>query len=332
MAEFTTLELPDFVALAPVMWLKGLNSVSSVMRESGMVAVMPISENTGNTRQFSEIDSNEYLSYKGEGDQAARSKHVQGYKKTMTAYRVAENAEITYEMRTQNKYPEVLAEVMSGARKGVNTMDLDLTHRITFGAAATTYTDRDGRTIDISCGDTFQLFYSLHTLNGSSTTFRNILANNPRLSKGALEAMERMIVENSYSHLGEKQTFGYDILFTTDDPNTINTAREYLQSTADPDAAHAGVTNVYAGKYRLVVLPRLATDKDGNVDTNKRYYWGLASSQMKPIKFGVWEEPHMMVGDTDVQTDGWEVPIRAGYGICNPGARGICLSKGDGSA
>ena len=49
----------------------------------------------------------------------------------------------------------------------------------------------------------------------------------------------------------------YDILFTSDDPNTINTAREYLRSTASPDATNSGVTNVYSGKYRHVILPRM---------------------------------------------------------------------------
>jgi len=50
------------------------------MINSGLVKVMNISENTGNTREFSEIDTNEYLSYKGEGDQAARGKIQQGLK------------------------------------------------------------------------------------------------------------------------------------------------------------------------------------------------------------------------------------------------------------
>lgn len=39
---------------------------------------MDIPEHTGNTREFSEIDTNEYLGYKGEGDQAQRGKVQQG--------------------------------------------------------------------------------------------------------------------------------------------------------------------------------------------------------------------------------------------------------------
>jgi len=336
MSELSTIQFPDFVALAGKIWLSGAEKINPVMRNSGIVDVMPMSENTGNTRSFSDIDTNEFLSYKGEGDQAARAKVQQGYSKNMTAFRVAENISITYEMRTQNKYPEVVSRLTSAGEKGPKTIELDLTHRITF-ATSTSYTDRDGRTIDTTCGDTYALAYTAHTLKGSSTTFRNILANNPRLSKGALESMERMIIENTYSQLGEKKTLSYDILFTTDDPNTVNTAREYLQSTADIEGANSGVVNVYKSKYTHVILPYIATDANGNVDTTKRYYWGLASSQKKPIKFGIWEEPHMMApaanqNSEDVQTDDWEFRVRAGYGICTPNPLGICLSQGNGNA
>ena len=131
---------------------------------------------------------------------------------------VAENIGISYEMRTENKYPEVINALTGGGRKGANTIDLDLSHRITF-IASTSYTDRDGRTITTTVGDGFELAYSAHTLAGSSTTFRNRLANNPQLSKGALEGMERLVTENTYNHLGEKKTATFDILFTNDDSN-----------------------------------------------------------------------------------------------------------------
>ncbi|MCK4814834.1 hypothetical protein KA005_03615, partial [bacterium] len=176
--ELNTISQNDFVKLATVIWIKGAESVKNYMVDSGMVRVMQISEHTGNTREFSEIDTNEYLRFKGQSDQAARGQVQQGYTKTMTKYRVAENIGISYEMMHENKYPEVIAALFSGGKKGYNRMDLDLSHRLTFGAA-TSYTDMDGRTIATTVGDGFQLFYTAHTLNGSDTTFRNRLANNP---------------------------------------------------------------------------------------------------------------------------------------------------------
>lgn len=335
--ELNTITLSDFVKLATVIWVKGAESVKNFMIDSGFVRVMDIPENTGNTREFSEIDTNEYLTYKAQGDQAARGRVQQGYSKTMTKYRVAENIGITYEMRKENKYPEVVNTLLNGGKKGWNTIDLDLSHRLTFGTA-TSYTDRDGRTISTTCGDTLQLFYTAHTLAGNaSVTYRNRLANNPRLSKGSLESMERLVVENTYNQFGEKMTIPFDILWITDDPNTENTAREYLKSTGSPEAVHAGVINVYSGKYKLAVLPRVATDANGAPDTTKRYYWGLASSTLSSFYLGLWERPHMIPPSEnsnaeDVMTDDWEFRNRAGYGIVIPGAMWVKFSAGDSSA
>lgn len=334
--ELNSASLSDFVKLADVLWDKGFTSVPQVMRQSGLFKTVPIDQNTGNTRDFSEIDGQEYAKKKNESDQAERAQIQQGYTNTMSQYRVALDIGISYEMRTQNKYPEVVAKLTNLGRQVANRMDLDLAHRITF-ASATTYVDMDGETVDISIGDTLALASSVHTLRGSATTYRNVLANNPRLSKGALEGMEQLCAENTLNQFGEKMVMPFDILWTTDDPNTINTAREYLQSTADPDATHSGVTNVYMSKYRHVVLPRVATTAAGAVDTTKRYYWGLASSQYSTAYLGIWEEPHLKTpaplnAGEDFSTDDWQFGARGGYGITIVSGAWFKISYGDSSA
>ena len=132
----------------------------------------------------------------------------------------------------------------------------------------------------------------------------------------------------------EKVTADFDIIFTTDDPNTVNTVKEYLRSTSAPDAAHAGVINVYAGKYRHVILPRLATTAVGAPDSTKRGYWGIASSKMSSLHYGVWEAPHMIApangsNAEDIQTDDWEFRSRGGIGICVVSSAWIKFSSGD---
>lgn len=334
--ELSTINLSDFVKLADVMWETAYKSVPQVMRESGIFNVSPIPANSGNTREFSEIDGEEYAKIKNEGDQAPRAKVQQGYTKTMTQYRVAKDIGITYEMRTQNKYPEVVRRLTSLGRQVANRMDLDLAHRISFGTA-TSYTNMDGESVDISVGNSLQLFYTAHTLRGSSTTYRNRLANNPKLSKGAIEGMERLVVEETYNQFGEKMSMGFDILWTTDDPNTVNTAREYLQSTAAIDGLNEGVVNVYKSKYRLAVLPRVATDASGAPDSDKRYYWGLASSMASTAYLGIWEEPRLKTpsdlnAGEEFSTDDWNFGARGGYGIAIVSAAWIKMSSGDGSA
>lgn len=326
-----------FVQLAGVIFERRKASLASPARASGLFKIDPISANSGDTRSFTEIDTEEYASKKRESDQSSRAKVQQGYTKSMTAVRFSKDIGISYEMRTRNKYPEVVSRLENLADLPNNRQDLDLTHRITFGTA-TSYTDKDGDTIDTTVGDTLALFSTVHTLRGSSTTFRNRLAGNPALSKGAIEGMERLIAEETYNQFGEKVTLPFDILFTGDDPNTINTAREYLQSTAAVDGPNAGVVNVYNGKYRHIVLPRLATDANGAVDATKRKYWGIASSMGSTAHLGVWEESHLKTPPTEgsnaeeFSTDDWNFGVRAGWGICIVTAEWIKFSSGDGTA
>jgi len=334
--ELNTIALSDFTKLATVIFEKNRASLPLEARSSGMFQVTPIPQGTGNTREFTEIDLEEYASHKGQSDQATRASVQQGYSKTMTAKRIAKDIGISYEMRTQNKYPEVVRRLTNLSALAVNRMELDLQHQITF-AASTSYSDMDGNTVATTMGDGFQLAYTAHTLAGSSTTYRNRLAGNGRLSKGTLEGMERLAVEETYNHLGEKVVVPFDILWTTDDPNTVNTAREYLKSVGDLTAAHSGVTNVYKGKYKHVVLSRVATTAAGAVDTDKRYYWGLASSMKSTAHLGVWEEPHLKTpsdlnAGEEFSTDDWNYGVHCGYGIVIVDGSWFKFSSGDGAA
>lgn len=334
--DLSTINLSDFVRNAEIVWLKGKDSYMPVMRRSGMVREVSIPNNTGNTREFSEIDLEQYAKFKGERDEAKYAKVQQGYSKVGTLYRVAFAEAVTYEMRTQGKYLDVQQRLLNLLPTAMRRMELDLQHRITF-ATATTYTDMDGRTVDTAVGDTKALAVTDHAVRGSSTTFRNRLANNPQVSRGALEGMEKMRVENSINQFGQKVPVNDDILWTTDDPNTINTVRELLQSTASTESgANDGVQNVYRAKYRHVVLPLVATDKDGNVDSTKAKYWGLAASMRSALYLGVHEEPHVIPateGDgKNVLTDDWIMNVRAGYMIVVPAAAWFSLSTGDATA
>lgn len=336
--EINLSSLPDLVRNAQILWLKGADSVEQVMRKSGLVKEVMVPQNSGNTREFSEVDLNEYAKKKGESDQSARAKVQQGYSKVATLKRVATDIGITYEMRSQGKYFEVTQKLTNLGKLVPNRIDLDLSHRITF-ATSTSYTDMDGETVDTTVGDTLALASTAHTLRGSSTTFRNRLANSPQLSRGALEAMETMRINNTYNQFGEKKTIKDDILWTTDDPNTVNTARELLRATASiSSGVNGNVPNVYEGKYKHVILPRVATDANGANDSTKAKYWGVASSELSTLMLGVHEEAHMKMPPTEgsnaeeFSTDDWNFGTRGGYMIAVVNAVWLGISLGDGTA
>ena len=335
--ELNIQNLPDLVRNAEILWQMGKESVPNVMRGSGLVKEISIPQMTGNTREFSEIDLEEYAKFKGESDQTARAKVQQGYSKTATLYRVGLTIGISYELRTQGKYFEIKSKLTNLGAVVPNRLDLDLAHRFTFGTA-TSYTDQDGRTVDTTIGDTYQLFHTAHTLRGSSTTFRNRLANNPQFSRGGLEAMEKMRVENSFNQFGQKMAgMTDDILWTTDDPNTINTVKEILRSTSNPTQNNNGVVNTYQGKYRHVILPRVATDKDGAIDSTKAKYWGVASSKYSTFYLGVHEEAHLVsptAGSNaeEFSTQDWQFGSWGGFLMCAVSGGWIGFSSGDATA
>lgn len=335
--DLSTVNLPDFTRNAKILWLKGGDEFPMVMRRSGIVREVDIPNNSGDTREFSEIDLEQYARIKPEREQAQFARSQQGYSKVGTLYRVAFAEAITYEMRTRGKYLDVQAKLTNLLPTAMGRLELDLQHRFTFGTA-TSYTDMDGRTVDLTVGDGLQLFYTAHLVRGASTTFRNRLANNPQVSLGALEAMEKMRVENRINQFGQKLPVMDDIIWTTDDPNSVNTVRKLLQSTASIDSGeNSGVKNVYQAKYKHVILSRVATDKDGNVDSSKAKYWGLASSRDSSFFLGVHEEPHVIppkVGGNadDALTDDWYYNVRGGWMIVIPAANWCGFSSGDGAA
>ncbi len=336
MPSLSTIGLSDFVRNATILWDKGADQFVPEIRKSGLVKEVSIPQNSGNTREFSEIELEQYAKIKPEGDQARYAKVQQGYSKIGTLYRVAFAESITYEMRSQGKYTEVISKLTNLLPTALQRMELDLQHRITF-AGSTSYQDMDGRTVDTTVGDTQALAATGHTVRGSSATFRNRLANSPQVSRGSLEAMEKMRIENSINQFGQKIPCSDDILWTTDDPNSVNTVRELLTATASVDSGlNNGVPNVNRGKYKHVVLPRVATDKDGNIDSSKAKYWGLASSKMSSFYLGVHEQPHVTApaanGAQDFLTEDWTFKVTGGWMIVIPSASWFSISYGDGTA
>lgn len=331
--ELNTISLNVFTRLAGVIFEKAKDKVEKAAQASGLFVIDNIPDNSGETRDYQEIDLELYADNKDQGDQAGRARVVLGFNKLVTVKRVAKDIGITFEMRRFNKYPDVIRRLTNLAQMPINRLELDLQHRIGFGTA-TTYNDKNGGSVDIAVGDALALFSTAHTLQGSSTTYRNILAGNPILSKGALEGMERLVTEATLNNFAEKITVPFDILWTTDDPATVNTALEYLRSVAAPDFANSGVENVYKAKYKHVKLGLVPTNADGSPDATKRRFWGIASRMISDAHLGIWEAPHLKTpgnlnAGEEFSTDDWNFGVRSGYGIGIVTGRWIKMSQGN---
>jgi len=336
MTQLNTISLPDFVKLGDVIISEATNQIQTEFMNSGIAKIETMEDNTGDSREFTDVDMKQYASNQKEGEQAKMTRVQQGYSKIMKEERKSSAIAITYKMRHRNKYQDVVQKLTELAQHVPNRLEMDAQHRFTFGTA-TSYLDMDGDTVDITLGDGLSLFNTAHTITGSAATYRNRLAGNPIIARGSLEGMQKLIVEETFNNIGEKTTVPFDILWTTDDPETINIAREYLQATAELSAPNNGIPNVFKGKYRHVTLSRVATTKNGGVDTNKSKYWGLSSSARSSFHIGIFEKPSVTSPQAnsnadDFLTDNWYYKTNGAYGIVITDGRFIKFSSGDGTA
>ncbi len=292
----------------------------------------PVGKGQGNTKRYDEIDIQTYGRKKREGEAAKKASVGIGYNVTMTKGRIAMEIDITQEMLDENRYAQVGSQIRQLTHFMPQRINLDLTHIFTF-ASANSMTDMDGDNVILTVGDGLPLASSVHKLKFSGTTYSNRVAGDPLFSQGALVAAEKLAVTNIYSNFGERRTLSFNTLVTGDDPNTVNSVKQILNSTSDVDAAHSGVLNVNMSKYRYVVLPQLATDATGGHDSTKARFWFILASGQGTDGwqgyYGEWETPNMKVpkGDShdysrDIDTYG----VRAGYGIRAVSGRGIVFS------
>lgn len=325
-----TITFPEMVDLIRREWVATQNMIKPQARQ--VYITDPIGKGQGNTKLYNEIDTETYAKLKRQGEAVQKANVGVGYNKTMTKKRVGLEIDITQEMRDENRYPEVGALITNLTHFCPQRIEIDATHRLTFGTA-TSYTDMDGETVDLTGGDGLAVFSAVHTLKFSTVTWSNIVSGNPTFSQGALEAAELLTTTDILNNFGDKRVMVWTTIITGTDPNTKNAVKQFLNSTSDVDQNNPGVMNVYQNAYKHLVLPQLATTATGANDSTKRRYWFLAALGQGAMGlqayYGEWEAPHMVASPAsgnnmeDPHRDVWSWGTRAGYGFVFVSGRGI---------
>lgn len=288
----------------------------------------------GSSKRFNEVDIQTYADVKEEGADSSKSKVGVGYSKDMNARTFSKEVDITLEMRNDNRYREVGNYITNLAEFCDNRMDLDLTHRFTFGTS-TAYTDMNGFSVDVTVGDGLALLSTVHTLAFSSTTYSNRLAGDPAFSESALESALLLAATNIYSNFGEKRQIRFNTIVTGDDPGTVRSVKQILNSTADIDAVQSGVVNVYNGKFNHVILPNLATTAAGAYDSTKRRWWFVVAAGQGMNGWqsyvGSWISPTLLTptdsnAGMDIHNLNWTYSSYCRYGIAVVSPKG-CIGS-----
>ena len=290
-----------------------------------------IGSGNGSTKRYDEVDVETYADAKAEGTDSTKAKVGVGYNKTMVARTFSKEVDITLEMRNDNRYAEVGTYITNLGKFCDARQDLDLTHRFTF-AGDTSYTDRNGETVSTTVGDGLALVSASHTLAFSATTFSNLVAGAPAFSESALESALLLAATNIYSNFGEKRTLRFNKIVTGDDPTTVRTVRQLLQSTADVDAVQSGIVNVYNGRFEHVILPDLATSAAGAYNSAKKRYWFLVAAGQGMNGWqafvGQWIAPTLLTpsdsnAGMDIHNYNWTYSAYCRYGIVTVSPKGL---------
>lgn len=319
-----------FTDLIRKSWVETQQMVKPMARQ--MYITDAIGKGQGNTKRYDEIDTETYAKLKRQGEAVTKATVGIGYNNTMTKKRIGLEIDITQEMRDENRYPEVGALITNLTHFCPQRIELDGTHRLTFGTAVS-YTDMDGETVSTVGGDGLAVFSTVHTLKHSTLTWSNIVSGNPAFSRGGLEAAEILTNTDILSNFGERRVLNFNTIITGDDPTTTNNVKQFLNSTTDVDQNNSGVMNVYQNKYKHLILKQLATTATGANDTTKRLYWFLAAigqgANGLQAYYGEWEAPHMVASPAsgnnmeDPHRDVWSWGTRAGYGFTFVSGKGI---------
>lgn len=298
------LNFADFNNNLTIAWTKSYSDFPK--RASVMYNIQTTEVDTGD---ISGLDGFSMAKIKLEGEEMAFGSLTQNYRKTWSTYEIALETKITWNMRKYAKYDLIQKAINNLAQSAAKRMEIDLTHRFTF-ANATTYTTQEGLTKTTTVGDGLALLSTVHTMPGTSTTFRNRVVNNPVLSKGGLEAAETLFATQMIDTNGETTFQDPTHIVITNDPNQKNTAMQYLKSYADPTASQAGIMNPYEGKYGLIILPYLSTDKNGAYDSTKAKYWFLVNMNHKDAYCKVGQDPMFITpvdsGGKEFETLDWK--------------------------
>lgn len=336
MPQISSYTLPQMTDLVNRSFEDAMEALPQEMKKSNIVIDDTLQMNTGLFKRFAErIHRNQYASGRPEGDRSKAAKVQYGYEKDMEVSTVSLEVSITKLMRDAGKNKDILDQITTLTEVCPSTMDLDLAHRLTFHTA-TSYTNRDGISVDITVGDGLALASAAHTLTGSALTYSNIIPWNPQFSKGALEVAERLFTENTYNNLGEKMLMTADTIVTTDDPNSCNQVRELLNATANVDTSNSGTFNVYSNAYKHIKSSRIATDANGATDSSKRKYWFLASSRHSDFYISVLNQPYVKApadgnNGEDFSSENWNYLTAATYGIAIVTGKWIKTSTGTGA-
>jgi len=321
-----TLSFEEFTDNVEYIWKTHMDMVVPVARQ--LYNLEP-DTGVGTVKEYAEYDSETFADDMAEGSDASKARVGTGYKITVNMERFGKEIDITQVMRMRADVGKVISRLTALRHFIPQREELDLTHRLTFGTS-TSYTNKNGRSVDVAMGDGFALFYSAHTLAHSSDTYRNRISGDPLFSAGGLNAALKLGSTNILSNFGEKRVMNFTHVWFGDDPDTEHEVMIVLKSTSDTTQNNSGVINPHMGRLLPLKLPYLATTATGAYDSTKAKWWGIVAAGQGEMGWQAYyciaEPANMKPAYQDPHNDNWTYGARSSRFIGIVSGRGNIAS------
>lgn len=224
----------------------------------------------------------------GDGDNYNSTNATLGDELTLTQAKYTQSFEITEDDMQYDGYG-ISAALAGGQGLGsaaAQTIELYVQQLISQGAAAA-YNDHVGNPVSTLAADGLSLFNNAHTVNGSSSTYDNLIAT-AFGQTGIEEGLENF--RGFINQDGVRMNRRPRTIFSTGKASLVSLISEYLNSQGHPEDAFNGI-NTYKGQFNHVVLEFLDTNSSRAADSAKDDYWGLVIAKCPDLKLRVSQEP-----------------------------------------
>lgn len=328
----TTSNFNDLVANSEVLWKKGFKEVEMAMR-----LIFDATPTDQYQSSHSSLDGFGLAKRKTETGNFVKGDPKQGYKINLQQARIGLVGEVTWDMRRFDKYKEIGKMMKRLGESTASRLELDLANFLTYGFDAVApyqYTNIDGETVAVVTGDNLPLFHTAHTVTGSAATYSNKMTK--QFDEAGVALTEALgLFKTMLSPKGQRAHRKPDTIITSDDQNVILNVAKLLNSTS-VGGSNSGTANPYKGRFKHVIAPRLAEDKDGSHSASYSKQWYLQDSTNKDMMpCEVSENPSFLPPASDASllnsgtTDVWEFRSSAAYdyGV----VEGSCIVGSDGT-
>lgn len=275
--QLSTLTMPEFFDLQIRVLEENqeLKEIANLFNDRLMALYRrdPFVNGQGEWKTITETDSETYGAEQPEGTTPNLMKFGIGRTLNYTYVDYGMSVVTTERAMRSNKYSDVFSRLVALPRLLQNRRYLDGVHQLTFGDSVS-YVNMDGRTVDLRGIDGLAIFSASHTFPHASGTWSNIEANNSALSKAGILAVEKMFKDNIKDGMGARRVMTPNTIIISDDPTQVYNAKQLLNSTTDNTTNQANPFVINAlNSYRLVILPQLDSDANGNIDSGKSKWW-----------------------------------------------------------